>query len=73
MKVVQINTTCGIGSTGKICTGISRLLTADGIENYILYSDVTDGYELGLQCSGKKYIKMQALKSRVLGNYGLNY
>ena len=38
MKVVQINTTCGSGSTGKICVAVSELLTKQGVENYILYS-----------------------------------
>ena len=37
MKVVQINTTCGVGSTGKICVGISDIMCEHGIENYILY------------------------------------
>lgn len=72
MKIVQINATCGIGSTGKICVGISQLLTAHGIENYILYSSRSDGYELGISCSSDLYIKTQALRSRILGNYGFN-
>lgn len=72
MKIVQINNTCGIGSTGKICVGISEILTEKNIENYILYSSKTNGYNLGIKCSNDIYIKIQALKSRVLGNYGFN-
>ena len=72
MKIVQINTTCGVGSTGKICEGISRILTARNIENYILYSSRSNGYELGISCSNDPYIRLQALKSRILGNYGFN-
>ena len=72
MKVVQINSTCGIGSTGKICVDISKLLSKENIENYILYSCHSDGYELGIQCSNDKYVKIQALKSRIFGNYGFN-
>ncbi len=72
MKVVQINATCGVGSTGKICIGISRILSSKGIENYILYSSITDGYHLGIACSNDRYIKLQAMKSRVFGNYGFN-
>ncbi len=72
MKVVQINATCGIGSTGKICVGISQVLSERNIENYILYSSKSNGYELGIKCSDDKYIKLQALKSRILGNYGFN-
>lgn len=72
MKVVQINATCGIGSTGKICLAVSELLNKKGVENYILFSTKTNGYEYGIQCSNDKYIRIQALKSRLFGNYGFN-
>ena len=72
MRIVQINTTCGIGSTGKICVGISELLTARGIENYILYTGRSSGYDLGIRCATDGYIRSQALRSRLLGNYGFN-
>ena len=72
MKIVQINSTCGIGSTGKICVGISEVLSEKDIENYILYSAKSNGYSLGIPCSDDPYIKIQALKSRVFGNYGFN-
>ena len=72
MKVVQINATCGVGSTGKICVGISELMSAHGIENFILYSSRTSGYPLGIRCSNDRYVRMQALKSKILGNYGFN-
>ena len=72
MKIVQINTSCGVGSTGKICVSISKILNEKEIENYILYSAKSNGYELGIQCASDKYIKFQALKSRIFGNYGFN-
>ena len=72
MKIVQINATCGVGSTGKICFEISQVLTANNVENYILYSSRSNGYKLGIKCSDDKYIKLQALKAKVLGNYGFN-
>lgn len=72
MRIVQINATCGIGSTGKICVEISRLLSEKNIENYILYSSRSSGYSLGISCSDDIYIKTQAIKSRVIGNYGFN-
>ena len=72
MRIVQINTTCGVGSTGKICVGISELADAENIESYILFSTGTNGYELGISCSNDRYRKVQALKSRILGNYGFN-
>ena len=72
MKIVQINATCGVGSTGKICIGISRILEEENIENYILYSSQSTGCKYGIKCSGGKYIKFQSLKSKILGNYGFN-
>lgn len=72
MKIVQINATCGVGSTGKIAVGISQLITDNNIGNYILYSALGNGYKGGIQCSDKRYIKIQALKSRIFGNYGFN-
>lgn len=72
MRIVQINATCGVGSTGKICVGISKLLTERCVENYILYSSRTNGHAVGVSCSNDRDIKIQSLKAKVLGNYGLN-
>ena len=72
MKVVQINSTCGVGSTGKICISISEMLTKENIENYIVYSSEKSDYPLGYKCANKPYIKFQALKSRIFGNSGFN-
>lgn len=72
MKVVQINATCGRGSTGKICVELGKLLTTNNIENYILYSDGESSRPGDVKGSGRKYIKLQALRSRIAGNYGFN-
>lgn len=73
MKIVQINATCGSGSTGKICYAISELLNESGIENYILYSNGFSDYEKAIKYSfSHNEIKLQALKSRLFGNYGFN-
>lgn len=37
MKILQINSVCGKGSTGKIAVQISDYLNEKGIENYIAY------------------------------------
>ena len=71
MKIVQINAVCGNGSTGKICVGISQQLNAYGNENYILYAHGNSNYSQGIKCS-ERISKMQALKARLLGNYGYN-
>lgn len=72
MKIVQINTVCGNGSTGKICVAISELLSKQGIENYIFYASGNSTYPLGRRYMSFGEVKWQALKSRVLGNYGFN-
>lgn len=72
MRVVQLNATCNSGSTGKICVAVSRLLVDEGIENYILYTQGESNYPLGIKYSNEKYKKVQALKSRILGNNGFN-
>lgn len=70
MKVVQINTVCSQGSTGKICVEISKLLLKYNIENYIFFTEGVNTYPYGIQYAGKWYKKIQALKSRVFGNFG---
>ena len=72
MKLVQINATCGAGSTGKICVAVSRLLTEQGIENYILYASGQSDYPLGRRYMSPCEVKWQTLRSRICGNYGLN-
>ena len=72
MKIVQINVTCGTGSTGKICTSVSKILGAENIENYIFYVFGKSSFPYGIKYASDKYIRFQALKSRILGNYGFN-
>lgn len=72
MKIVQLNITCGVGSTGKICLAVSRLLNERGVENYILFSEANSDYEYSIKYADRLEIKLEALKSRVFGNYGFN-
>ncbi len=72
MKIVQINSVCNVGSTGRICADISRLLTRNNIENYVLCSYKTGGYELARPCAERGYIKRQAILAHIKGNYGFN-
>ena len=37
MKVLQVNSVCGKGSTGKLAVQISEYLTEQGVENYVAY------------------------------------
>lgn len=70
MIIVQINATCGAGSTGKICVLISKLLNAQKIQNSILYSIKQSDCSNGIKVGSDIYIKIQALLSRILGRYG---
>lgn len=70
MKVVQINSVCGSGSTGKICVAVSELLVAKEIENYIFYALGESNYPLGRKYMSSWEIKYQALMSKIFGNYG---
>lgn len=72
MKVVQINVTCGSGSTGKICVAVSDLLSMRDIENYILFSSGETKHPQGHRYMSHLEIKLQALQSRIFGNYGFN-
>ena len=70
MRVAQINATCGIGSTGKICADISRLLTQRGNENVVLYSSGTTDLATGVKYLTKIEEKATALLSRLGGAWG---
>jgi len=72
MKIAQINTSCGVGSTGKICVAVSKLLTDNNIENCVFYTQGKSNYPLGIKFANDKYKKIQALKSRIFGNGGFN-
>lgn len=72
MKIMQINSTYGMGSTGKICKDISEMLSENDIENYALYTVGKSDAPNAIKCSHAAYTKAQALKSRICGNYGFN-
>lgn len=71
-RIVQINVTCGSGSTGKICVSVSKLLTERSVENYIFYAAGNGDYPLGRRYMRSKEIRLQTLRSRIFGNYGFN-
>ncbi len=70
MKIVQINSVCGSGSTGKICVAVSKLLTAHHIENYILYAVGASDNPLAQKYMTPTEVKIGALKSRMTGRFG---
>lgn len=70
MKIVQINSVCGKGSTGKICVAVSEILSRKGIKNYILYSRLTSDYPHAIKYEEEHYAKFQALREKVFGTCG---
>lgn len=70
MKIVQINVTCGIGSTGKICEALSEKMTQNGIENAVFYSSRQSDLSKAKKYMTDNDVKFQSLKSHVFGKYG---
>lgn len=72
MKIVQVNVTCTAGSTGKICRAIGERLAARGDKSYILHVQALADTENHIAYATPSYIRAQALRSKILGNYGFN-
>ncbi len=75
MKVLQINSVCGIRSTGRICSDIAVVLAKDGHECRIAYGRETVpevhrpiSYRIGTDMS----VKLDGLKTRLFDNAGFN-
>lgn len=70
MKVVQINSVCGFGSTGRIAIDISETLDSKGYENYIIYGRKNSEYKNSIKIGGQVNIMFHLLESRLLGKHG---
>jgi putative colanic acid biosynthesis glycosyltransferase len=71
MKILQINSVCGIGSTGRIAADIHNILIERGHESYIAY-----GREIPKNCSSNIKIGSKldnyahVMKTRILDKHG---
>ena len=73
MKVIQINSECGRGSTGKIAVAVSRSLNEHKIENYIFYSaNHKSDYPQGIMIGSKPMLRVHQLLSRLFGDQGFH-
>ena len=76
MKILLINSVCGIGSTGRICTDLAEAFERDGHEVKIAYGRspyVPEQYrKYAVQISPHISVKINALKARLFDNEGLN-
>lgn len=71
MKVLQINSVCGIGSTGRIATDIHAILTELGHESYIAYGrDIAFNCETAIQIGNKLDNYMHVAKTRIFDKHG---
>jgi flavodoxin len=55
MKVLQINSVSGYGSTGTICEEIAATLESEGHECYIAYGQLTSSYKNNFKIGTKIY------------------
>ncbi len=73
MKVLQINSVCGIRSTGRICTDIADILKQNGDECKIAYGreNVSENYkQYAIRIGEDIDVKFHALMSRIFDNTG---
>lgn len=73
MKVLQINSVCGIRSTGRICTDLAEVLQEHGHECKIAYGreDVPQKYQqYAIRVGSAIEVKLHGLRSRLLDSHG---
>ena len=70
MKILQINTVCGAGSTGRTSTELAQVLTAEGHECPIAYGQGTSNYRNSYKIGTRLENHLHNACSRLLGNQG---
>lgn len=71
MKILQINSICGTGSTGRIATDIHAALQAKGIESHIMYGrGQARACDSAIKISNQLDFYSHALQTRLLDNHG---
>ena len=71
MKILEVNVTCGQGSTGVIAVEIADLLNKRGHECYIAYGQGSTDYPNSYKIGGKIENKIHGLyNTRILGEEG---
>ena len=72
MKVLMINTVCGTGSTGRICTDIANILKERGGDCLICYGRGSGiGFDNTYKIGYKISVNLHALKTRITDKHGL--
>lgn len=71
MKVLQINSVCGIGSTGRIATDIHNILIEHGHESYIAYGrDLPKNRDNTIKIGTKLDNYSHVAKTRIFDKHG---
>lgn len=73
MKVAQINSECGRGSTGKIVVAISKVLTQNGVDNRIFFSgNHKSKIKYAKQINSKLELRLHQALSYLFGDQGFH-
>lgn len=73
MKILQINSVCGYGSTGRIATDIAEILMEQGDECRIAYGrgSVPDKYQnIAVRIGTDTDVKLHGLRTRIFDQHG---
>lgn len=70
MKILQINVTEGVGSTGRIVSGIQNVLENESEECLVAYGRETNKSLNNIKIGNKKDIYLHVLKTRVFDRHG---
>lgn len=72
MKILQINSVCGVGSTGKICVDIAKVAKDAGHECVIAYGrGQAKGWDSVYKITNSFGNKLHFIKSRIFDRHGL--
>ena len=73
MKILIINSVCGIGSTGRICTDLYDFLTKNGHEVLVCYGRYSDIKQINSKkISNSFFNHIDGIMTRIFDNHGLN-
>lgn len=74
-KVLLINSVCGIGSTGRICTELAKQFSNEGADVKIAYGRSgyvpEDSKRYAVRIGNSASVKLHALKTRITDKHGL--
>lgn len=70
MKIVQLNSVSGFGSTGRIAVDISETLDSQDYSNYIIYGRKHSDFKNSIKIGGNINVLSHLVFTRVFGKHG---